>query len=371
MALTVLITLVLAGSYILVILFIASRVSKGESLEKGEISEPSRVSIIVPFRNEARNLHALVSDLQDQSYPSELYELIFVDDHSGDGSRTILDSLLSGLPGARVLGLPPGKEGKKAALYHGIQKASHDLLIQVDADCRLGSGFIESHMAFMANKPSDLVAGLATTSRRKGGFLEAFERLDLLALTGTGAGSFGLGRPMMCSGANLAYSRELFMETRKFDPVETIPSGDDMFLMIGARKLKRSLEFNVDHEACVKSTPVRSFRALLAQRIRWGSKSTRFGMADIQGLAVLVSLTNLGMLLMPLFFLLFPWEWPWLAGVMLGKTLADFVLLYRVSGLCKQRESLFWFVPVMLVYYPFFLVTLLGILLGRPGWKGN
>lgn len=371
MALSVIIILSCISCYSLVIFLISSGIRKCEiSPDVGE-NHPLKVSVIIPFRNEAKNLPLLVHDLLAQSYPKSLYEVIFVDDHSDDGSGTVMDSLASGIPGFSCLRLVPGRSGKKAGLYHGIQHASHSRLIQVDADCRLGRQFIASHMAFLEKHPSDLVAGLLISSKEKGGFLEMFERLDLLSLAGTGAGSFGMGRPMMCSGANLSYSRELYMETRSFDPVESTESGDDMFLMIGARKLKRTIKFNTAIEACVETSPAHSLRALLAQRIRWGAKSTRYGMADIQVLAILVALTNLTVLLMPLWVFFFSGEWPWLAGAWIVKSLADFVLLYRISGLSHQRRGLLWFIPVSLAYYPVFLMTLVGILLGRTRWKRN
>lgn len=330
-----------------------------------------KVSVIIPFRNEAENLPSLVQDLLAQSYPKNMYEVVFVNDHSNDESGSVLDSMVSGVPGFSHLTLLPGNSGKKAALFQGIQYASNERLIQVDADCRLGPQFIASHMAFLEKHPSDLVAGLLSTVQGKGGFLEAFERLDLMALAGTGAGSFAFGMPMMCSGANLAYSRDLYMETRVFDPVEKCASGDDMFLMIGARKLNRTLAFNTSCEACVETAPVPTFRDLLSQRIRWGAKSTRYGMVDIQLLALLVALTNLTILLMPLWFFLFSEEWPWLAGALTVKFLVDFLLLYRVSILCQQRADLLWYLPVSLAYYPVFFLSLVGSLLGRSKWKGT
>jgi hypothetical protein len=224
-------------------------------------------------------------------------------------------------------------------------------------------------MAFLKNNPSDLVAGLVLGSRERGGFPEAYERLDLMSLAGSGAGSFALGRPMMCSGANLSYSRDLYMETRRFDPVELSESGDDMFLMIGARKLKRTLAYNIAPEASVETAPVRSFRKLLRQRIRWGAKSYHYGLADIQGLALLVSLTNLGILLLPLWCILYTGLWPWLAGAWLIKSLTDLLLLFRISGISHQRDVLWWFIPVSLVYYPVFFISMVGALLGKSGWK--
>jgi len=177
-----------------------------------------QVSILVPFRNERKSLPYLVNDLLGQTYPAERMEVLCINDHSEDGSPILFESL--GHTGIKLscLDLPEGKSGKKEALAYGIDHASGRWVLQLDADCRISSGFVASHMDFLDRNPSDLVAGLVSTGRERGGFLEHFERLDQLSLAGVGAASFYLGRPMMCSGANLAYSRELYFQTRVYDP---------------------------------------------------------------------------------------------------------------------------------------------------------
>lgn len=92
-------------------------------------------------------------------------------------------------------------------------------------------------------------------------------------------------------------------------------------------------------------------------------------MADIQLLAVLVSLVNISVLLMPLWLVLFVQAWPWLILALLVKSLADFLILRRMTGMTGTREDLKKFIPVSLLYYPFFLVTVLGALPGRSRWK--
>ena len=369
MALPVIIILCFLSAYALVFFLISSGVKRSEQPPIGEKESTRKVSIIIPFRDEAQNLPFLLDDLLAQSYPKDLCEVVFVDDHSQDESRAIVDSMTSGVYGYHSLCLPEDRAGKKAALFHGIQHALSEYLIQVDADCRMGPEFIASHMAFLEKHPADLVAGIVLSYKGAGGFLEVFERLELMALAATGVGSFALGRPMMCSGANLAYSRELYMATRSFDPVESTESGDDMFLMIGARKLKRNMAYLTAPEAMVETAPATSFRKLLVQRIRWGAKTTHYGMPDIQMLALLVSISNVAVFFMPLCLVLFTGSWPWLAGACILKSLADFVLLSRFSVFSHQQSSLRWFVPAMLAYYPVFLMTLLGVFLGRSRWK--
>jgi biofilm PGA synthesis N-glycosyltransferase PgaC len=374
MALPVIIFILILYGYALVIFLFSFEIDRDETTGEEDLPEHmQRVSVIIPFRNEENHMEGIIMDLASQSYPDESWEVVFVDDHSEDASFTKVASLIeiNHLAGRDFYlhSLTSGKSGKKAALAHGIGHAKYDWIIQVDADCRLGPGFIASHMSFLERHPSDLVAGLVTTGKGRTGFLGSFERLEMLSLTGSAAGSFGLGRPMMCSGANLAYSRELYNETRTFDPEHVIFSGDDMFLMIGARKLGKILSFSMNRRSMVETMPVKDFRKLIIQRIRWGSKTTSYRMTDIQSLAILVTLTNIIILFLPLWIVLMAGSWPWLAGGWILKTFADFMLLWRTAGATGNRADLRWFLPVSLSYYPLFMITLAGILLRKPAWK--
>jgi len=334
-------------------------------------ARPIPVTVVIPFRDEQEHLSSLVHDLAAQQYPEEKLEVLFVDDHSGDGSREKLQQLLEGRSGFRYLELPEGRKGKKDALLTAIQQATASWIIQTDADCRLGPRFVASHVAYLEQHPSDLVAGLVTIQHGKGGFLETFERLDMLSLVAAGAGSCYYQRPMMCSGANLGYSRKLYFETRRFDPSETVASGDDMFLMIGARRLGKRLSFIAEREAMVETPALSALRPLILQRIRWGSKTSHYRMADIQLLAVVVAVTNLLILTTPVWLIWFPSWWIYLLPALVVKSLADFLLLHAVTGVTGERKALRLFIPAALFYYFYHLAILTGALFSGSGWKGR
>ncbi|HWV56726.1 MAG TPA: glycosyltransferase family A protein, partial [Longimicrobiales bacterium] len=63
--------------------------------------EAPLVSVIVPARNEARNLGACVATLLRSSYPR--FEVIIVDDRSRDGTREIAHALADRSDGRVVL----------------------------------------------------------------------------------------------------------------------------------------------------------------------------------------------------------------------------------------------------------------------------
>jgi len=329
------------------------------------------VTVLIPFRNENLNLANLAEDLAGQSYAPELLTVLFINDHSDDGSKELIESITRKTPRFECLDLPEGINGKKAALQLAVDRSDTEWIIQVDADCRLGPHFISSHMSFLRRNPSDMVAGMVTTYEGNGSFRENLERLDLLGLIASGGGSFYYGKPIMCSGANLLYSKVLFRETRVFDPTPEVSSGDDMFLMIGARKLGRKLSFTTSIDSLVQTAPAQNLGSMIRQRIRWGSKTPHYGMADIQAVALVVAMTNLLVLCSPVWLIWIPNCWPWILAGWTIKSLADFTILYYVTGYTRQRRSLWWFLPVSISYYFILLVTLVGSLVTRSAWKGR
>lgn len=98
----------------------------------------SRVSIIVPARNEARNIRRCVTSLLEQDYPN--YEVLVVDDVSTDDTPRILAEIGQSHPGGaklrvlRLHELPAGWAGKPHALHSGVQVTSGAFVLFTDAD---------------------------------------------------------------------------------------------------------------------------------------------------------------------------------------------------------------------------------------------
>jgi chlorobactene glucosyltransferase len=96
------------------------------------------VSIIVPARNEERNIARCICSLLEQDY--EHYEVIAVDDGSTDDTGRILDEIAQTHPNGhrlwvlRLRDLPPGWAGKPHALHMGVQEAQGEWLLFTDAD---------------------------------------------------------------------------------------------------------------------------------------------------------------------------------------------------------------------------------------------
>ena len=95
------------------------------------------VSIIVPCRNEERNLPNLLPSLLGQSYPADRYEVIVVDDQSTDATPGILAEFAAADSRLRVVTgqpLPEGWKGKPWAMHQGAAVARGEWLLFTDAD---------------------------------------------------------------------------------------------------------------------------------------------------------------------------------------------------------------------------------------------
>ncbi len=107
------------------------------------------VSVIIPARDEEKNLPLLLADLSAQTLPP--HEILCVDDASEDTTAQI--TLAHGATLISLCDMPEGWTGKTLACQSGADAASGDLLLFLDADVRLGRDGIQKLMqAYLENK---------------------------------------------------------------------------------------------------------------------------------------------------------------------------------------------------------------------------
>ncbi len=125
------------------------------------------ISVIIPTKNVATSIGALVRAVQSHATDAFAVEVIVSDDGSSD--RTVAAAQAAG---ARVVALGRSQGGNPAAARNrGAAAATGDPLVFLDADCEPGPGWLDALLAEHANGadivggPLDMPRGLSITAR--------------------------------------------------------------------------------------------------------------------------------------------------------------------------------------------------------------
>src|SRR5690606_26727409 len=244
--------------------------SEGDSL-------PS-VSVIVPLRNEELHAPATLRALSEQDYAGE-WEVICVNDRSTDGTERIIRSLCDSDPRFTLVNIPIDSPAvpspKKRALAAGFSAARGEILMTTDADCMARRGWLRT-MAMRFDPGIGIVQG-PKRIRGDGTLISRYQEHEVFGLVSIEAATFALGRPMIASAPSLAYRKVLYESVGGFRGLEDTVSGDDDMLVRKMQKDPRwKVAYNPSPDACVTTSPVTEWGALLQQRARWASNGAHY-----------------------------------------------------------------------------------------------
>tara|TARA_B100000315_G_scaffold259181_1_gene314075 strand:- start:21081 stop:22025 length:945 start_codon:yes stop_codon:yes gene_type:complete len=105
-----------------------------------------KVSLIVSIYNGADILHVTLPPLFNQTYSSDKYEVILVNDASTDDSKRLIEEYRN-RPQCRIIHHNKNK-GRCITRNSGIISATGDILIFLDCDIEVNENFIEHHLKF-------------------------------------------------------------------------------------------------------------------------------------------------------------------------------------------------------------------------------
>ena len=344
----------------------------------------TRISIIIPARNEEKNIKACLDSIAGQSYPAHLFEVLVVNDHSTDATAEIVKSYAS--QNIKLIDLEEYIDGnlnsyKKKSIEVGIQQSIGELIVTTDADCIVPVDWLQSIAAFYElHQPVFIAAPVSINCSNR--FIEKFQALDFMVLQGITGAAVHSKMHCMCNGANLAYEKAAFELVNGFKGIDNIASGDDMLLMHKILKqYPDRVLFLKSTNAIVQTAPVHSFREFFQQRIRWASKADKFEDKSLFPVLLVVYLFNLMMLILPIIAIFKNYHLAivncqlsilavWLSMLLL-KTLIELFFLYPVAKFFGKQNMLAIF-PLMQPFH--ILYTVIAGWLGRFGsyeWKGR
>jgi cellulose synthase/poly-beta-1,6-N-acetylglucosamine synthase-like glycosyltransferase len=337
---------------------------RGKKIEYVSLKD-SKLSVIIPVRNEQDNILNLLHDLNIQTYPFKKFEVIIANDGSEDNTeRIVLDFQEVAQYDLKLLNIlnEKGLSPKKRAIQKSVEISSGELIITTDGDCRVNKNWLTSIENTYIQNEAKFISS-AVTFKEENSLWNTFQIIEFASLIGSGACAMYLKKPNMCNGANIAYTSSVFEEVKGFAGNEHLASGDDEFLMHKIAIIyPEKVIFNLDKDAIVHSTSQIDFGHFYEQRKRWASKWKHYKDWKIGVLAIFIFAVNLGMIYS--FFTLNYMN-------LILKCLPEFGFLWLISSYLGYKDKI-KYIPFIQMIYPFYVVFFGLIAQGKGyNWKGR
>ncbi len=150
------------------------------------------ISVVIPARNEAANLPAVIARL-----PGDLFEVILVDGNSTDGTVEVVRELI---PAVRVCH-QEGRRGKGDALAVGFAAARGDIIVMLDADGSADAAEIPRFVAALV-AGADFVKGSRFAQGGGSSDITPTRRLGNRVLCSLVNRAYGMSYTDLCYGYN-------------------------------------------------------------------------------------------------------------------------------------------------------------------------
>lgn len=319
------------------------------------------ISVVIAARNEEQRIRPTLQALEGIDYPQDRYEIIFVDDASGDATAGIIQSFADRHDNWRLIRLESKStrlKGKKRALKEAIDQARFDLIFTTDADCRVPPDWLRK-MSACFDDDTAMVLGHSPLETGPG-LWNSILNFDNLFSAIVAAASVKLGFPLTSVGRNLAYRKSAYLQVGGFDALSRFRSGDDVHLTERFRRGQQGrIEYCAHPDTFVSTGLPASRREIFHQQIRKNSKNLQKSAGSIA--------FSLLVFVIYLLFIFLPAVQPQLLGlwalVMLVKLALEWLVLYK-STRVFQKHDLRPKLIFMQIVYPFYIIffSLLGSL---------
>jgi cellulose synthase/poly-beta-1,6-N-acetylglucosamine synthase-like glycosyltransferase len=327
------------------------------------------VSIVIPARNEEKSLHSLLDSLLAIDYPSDLLEIIIVNDQSEDRTKQIAESYRGRFQcNYDVFDVVPettsSLRAKTRPLAQGLDRARGEIILMPDADNRIPPDWAKCMTSYFTDNVG-LVCGpiFPDPLRRTHLLLTWFETVDAAFLLGVCAGFSGLGRTQALIGSNFAVRRDAYEDIGTYRNLD-FHFIEDLSLLGALQQTNRwKAVFPSDRGTLLWTLPQRTFGTFIRQRHRWlagwGHVKPGIRAALAFGFAVHA--------MWPLWLLLPPaWFVSLYALLLVGDGMVAVTTLYR-----HKCARFVWLLPLYPVFAFTYALALLGLVLTRREviWK--
>lgn len=221
------------------------------------MSDASFVSVVVPVYNDPDGLRSCLTALEQQTYPSDAYEMIAVDNNSDDPIEGIVENF------PHAVAAFEARQGSYAARNRGLQVAKGELLAFTDADCKPDANWLRIGIARFEDEGDSvgIVGGEIEMTFQNSNAPTPSEILDAMT---------GFDQKAVCTERNFSATANLFTSRGVVEQVGDFASdlksaGDKEF---GHRVVRNGFEIVYEPDAVVRHPARRTPKALFKKRRR-------------------------------------------------------------------------------------------------------
>lgn len=326
-------------------------------LPRFEYSPNPTVSVLVPVYNEGHYITGCLESLWQQDYPLHKVEILVVDGHSTDDTRSRVEAVMSDHPQIRILDNPERLQAH--ALNRGIEAASGEIVIRVDGHARLAPDYITQCVRLLRELSDQGVVNVGGPMRPQG------QTLSGKAIAAATTSPFGIPTAFHHSVQAQfvdtvylgAWPRKLFQHIGGFNPAVNV--NEDYEFNYRTRQAGGKIYLS----PAIRSTyfPRSSWKALGRQYFRYGVQKVQMLKRYPRSLRlrqVIAPLFVVALVGLPLLGLL--WNAAW---VLWGAMLLLYGAASFVAATCqREREA-----NVLLVMFAFWVIH---IAWGAGFWRG-
>jgi len=329
------------------------------------------ISVIIPLRNESENILKNLKSIENQSYPKDKFEVIYINDSSTDDSlNKICEAQKSS--NIKILSLPNDflpNAHKKRAIRFGIENCNGEIIVTTDADCIHKPDWLITLISYYDNE-TGFISGPVEFKKGKS-FFDKIQRIEFAGLILSGAGLIGINKPTICNAANASYRKEAYQSVNGFTDNLNLSSGDDEILM---QKIKRAgkykIKFCMNRNALVTSHANETLSQFYQQRKRWASK----GLFYINKLLILKLVIIflfyfclliqllLGIFISSVFLITFLISF-------LFKIILEYSVLKKGEDLLFDKDLLKPFIVAEILHIPYIVIFGIAGVFGNYQWK--
>ena len=219
-----------------------------------------KISIIVPAYNEELNAARTVNHLLQSDYPD--FDIIFVDDGSKDQTFNKISETFKNNPKVKVLTKPNG--GKASALNFGIEHATGEILVCIDADTMLKPDAVSKLIPLFVDKNVGAVAGNVRVGNTIN-TLTIWQSIEYTTSQNFDRRAYDFVNAILVVPGAIGAFRKTALEAIDGFTTDTLAEDCDLTL----RLLRAGFKVKSSNEALAFTEAPETVKMFLKQRFRW------------------------------------------------------------------------------------------------------